>query len=465
MAEMLLDTPQAAEIYRRHRHLPIVDYHTHLSPQRLAGDEPFRDLAEVWLDGDHYKWRAMRLAGVPERLCSGDANPYERFEAWARTLPHLAGTPMMAWCRLELARAFGIEEPLTLESAGRIWGQANERLREPGLRPRALLARDSVELLCTTDDPADDLAAHRSLASDPAARPRVLPTFRPDALLAPGGSAAFRAWAERLGAAADVATGTLTGLVAALHRRHDAFHDAGCRLSDHGIERCWAAPCGDAAAALLYDRLMSGAGELAADALEAWRSWAMRLVARRDAERGWAMMLHLGARRDVSSRMHRQLGPDAGCDSVGDLAQVPALTAFLDGLDESGALPDTIIFNSSPRDTLAFATVAGCFPGDGGRGRVRHGPPWWFLDQPAGIEAYLDALFAVAGAGAFVGMVSDSRSALSTARHDLFRRLVCTRLANDMERGLAPDDDAAIDAICRSMFYDSARSFFGWKPW
>jgi glucuronate isomerase len=463
VAELHLDSPRAAEIFRRHERLPIIDYHSHLSPRRLAGNEPYRDLAELWLDGDHYKWRAMRFAGIAERLCSGEGGPRERFDAWAGTLPLAAGSPLMAWGRLELWRTFGIEEPLTPDSADRIWQLTGDRLRQGELRPRALLEKAGVELLCTTDDPADDLAAHRSLASDSTFPISVLPTFRPDAMLALAGSAPFRSWVERLGAAASVAPGTLSGFVEALKCRHDAFHEIGCRLSDHGIERCYAAPCSDAEAARIFGRLMGGAGETAADELERWRSWSLRLVARWDAERRWTMLLHLGARRDVSSRMHRLIGTDAGCDCIGDFDQGATLAALLDELDAAGALPNTVLFNSNPRDTWVFATIAGSFSGEAGRGRVRHGPPWWFLDQPAGISDYLDALFSVASPAAFVGMVSDSRSPLSTARHELFRRLVCSRLARDIERGIAPDDDGVIDVVCCAMFYHNARSFFGWK--
>lgn len=453
---------KAFELYDRHAHLPIVDYHCHLPPSRLADNAPFRDLSELWIEGDHYKWRAMRIAGESEAVCTGSALPRQRFDAWARTLAQVAGSPMQAWSRLELRQTFGIEEPLIPSTAERIWTRANEMLASDDFRPRQILKRAGFEHLCTTDDPADCLDHHRSLSADPLPPFKVVPTFRPDAALCLGSSQEMRQWLLRLEAASGLSIDSLGTFLSALRNRYEQFHDLGCRVSDHGLERCYSAPCTDADASRIFDSLISGASEPCADDLERWRSWFMCRVAEWNTEFEWTMMLHLGARRNNNTRILSSYGLDAGCDSIGDSPQGEKLVAFLDQLDCAGKLPKMILFNSNPRDTLMFATIAGSFFEEGIRGKVQHGPPWWFLDQAFGIEEHLNAQISVGVLATFVGMVTDSRSFLSSARHDYFRQLVSLRLAQDLESGVLDSGQVDVDGLCRALFYTNAKYFFNW---
>lgn len=453
----------ALTLYERHASLPIIDYHGHLPPARLASNAHFRDLSELWIEGDHYKWRAMRIAGEREDLCTGSASPKERFDAWARTITRMASSPMQAWCQIELKRTFGITAPLTPSSAECIWEEANAMLATEDFQPRKLLARAGVEVLCTTDDPADQLEAHRQLAEDQGVSFRVFPTFRPDSALCLHSSQNFHDWRSRLEACSGIAVESLPTFMEALRVRYEFFHKLGCRVSDHGLDRCYATPCSDAEATTIFSRLLLNSSDIGAADLEKWRSWFMRQIAEWNHESGWTMMLHLGARRNNNTRIFSSYGLDAGCDSIGDFPQGETLVAFLDQLDTSERLPKTILFNSNPRDTLMFATIAGSFWGEGIRGKVQHGPPWWFLDQLYGIEEHLNAQCATGVLGTFVGMASDSRSFLSTARHEYFRKALTLKLAEDLESGLFNPDQVDIDELCRDLFYVNAQSFFGWK--
>jgi glucuronate isomerase len=450
----------ARNLYARCAALPIVDYHSHLPADRLAANTPFSDLTELWISTDHYKWRAMRLNGVPERLCSGDGGAYEKFEAWASTLPLLLRNPLQDWSAMELFRYFGIEQELDMRTAASIWGRANEQLRGDGFRPRDFLTRMQVEVLCTTDDPADSLEYHAQLRDDPGFAPKVLPTFRPDRALAIDSPTAFTEWLERLGEMANVDVSGFQGLLDALRRRHEAFGEMGCRLSDHGLVHCHSTPCTEAQAARIYARFREGR-EIGADEAEAWRSHLMREFARWDAERGWTMLLHLGALRNNNSRMAAS-GADVGCDGIGDFSHARSLNAFLDALDSEGRLPNTILFNSNPRDNLMFATVAGNFFSDGVVGKVQYGPAWWFLDTRQGIREQFDAMSLVGVAHNFIGMVTDSRSFLSFTRHDYFRRVVADIYGSEVERGLLPDDRERLAATLHAQFYGNARGRLAW---
>jgi len=452
----------AERLYERHSHLPLVDYHCHLPAGRISQNTPFRDIAELWLETDHYKWRAMRIAGESEELCSGGAAPQAKFAAWARTLSKMAGSPMQAWCRLELKRTFNIVEPLTPESADRIWIQANELLADNAYRPRELLASAGYELLCTTDDPADSLDAHRDLAALEGLSYRVLPTFRPDEALYLGSRQRFIDWLTRLEAAADVTVESLPSFLQALRARFQAFHTLGCRVSDHGLEHCYAQPCTDAEAKVIFEGLCHQKTAPDVETLHRWRSWFMRQLAEWNAEYGWTMLLHLGANRNNNSLILSNYGSDGGCDSIGDFPQGKNLVAFLDQLNSVGTLPKTILFNMNPRDTLMFSTIAGSFFAEGIRGKVQHGPPWWFLDQDYGIAEHFKAQSSVGVLETFVGMVTDSRSFLSSTRHDYFRQVVIGQLVNGVARGSIDQDQVDLDALCRAIFYTNAQSYFDW---
>lgn len=448
------------DLFARHRGLPIVDYHCHLPPERIASDRPFSDLAELWLDGDHYKWRAMRGAGVPEELCSGRADGRARLRAFARVLPLLAGGPLPGWCRRELALGFGLDTPLTEATADAIWEQTAALLATAERSPRGLLRRAGVEALCTTDDPADDLAAHRAFAAEPKTPFRMVPTFRPDAAMHLGTTETFTAWVDRLARTADRAIGDFRALLDALHDRAEAFAALGCRVSDHGLERAYPDACGDAEAAAIFGRLRAGRGS--PDDLERWRGRLLREFAEWDHARGWTMLLHLGARRNNTTRIAAALGLDAGCDSIGDFAQGGPLVALLDRLDAAGRLPATVLFNSNPRDTLMFVTIAGSFFEPGAPGKVQVGPPWWFLDQADGIAAWLEAVMAAGVLGVSLGMVTDSRSFVSTARHDYFREVVTRRLEQLVREERVDPRQVDLDGLCLRLFHHNARDRFGW---
>lgn len=453
----------AADLYRRHAKWPIIDYHSHLPAEKLADNTPFRDLAELWIDGDHYKWRAMRIAGEAENVCSGSAPGQEKFRAWARTLVQMPASPLQAWSRMELLEIFGIQEALTPASADRIWHETLRLLRTEAFRPRELIAAAGVEILCTTNDPAESLEAHLRLAEERHLPFRVFPTFRPDAALCLHTPDHFRRWLSKLETSSGLAIDSLPAFLEALRSRFEFFDRLGCRLSDHGLDHCYAETCLDAEAGAIFRRMCAPGSSPPADDLEKWRSWLMRQVAEWNAEFGWTMMLHLGARRNNNTRLFSSYGADAGCDAIGDFPQGRRLVRFLDQLDAAGRLPKTILFNSNPSDGFMFATIAGSFFEKGIQGKVQHGPPWWFLDQSYGIEKHLDMQCAVGVLKTFTGMVTDSRSFLSFVRHGYFRKIVTTRLAKEMASGALDPEQTDIDELCKAIFYTNARSFFNWQ--
>jgi len=460
--DFLLHSTFARKLYSRISRLPIIDYHGHLRVDLLASNEPFKNLTDIWIRGDHYKWRLMRLNGVPERYCSGDASDEEKFEAWARTLPFAIRNPIFHWSCRELLHYFGIDSELTPENAWTIWGKANELLKTEALRPRGILSLMNVEILCTTDDPADDLCHHIALRNDSSFGVRVYPTYRPDAALHLNDSASFCVWVMRLSKAADIYIHDLTSFIEALRQRHGAFHAVGCRISDHGLERAYAEPCSQAEATKLFSQMLCSKTPSTA-ALDQWRGYLMRQFAEWNHERGWVMMLHLGALRNNNTRMFTRIGIDTGCDSIGDFSHAWAVNRFLDALDATGHLPKTILFNSNPCDNLLFATIAANFFEDGVAGKVQYGPAWWFLDTAPGIRQHFNALSFVGLSHQFVGMVADSRSFFSLSRHDYFRRVLCDLYAEDVALGVLPANESRLAGELEAIFYRNARKYFNWE--
>jgi len=438
---------------------PILDYHCHLPPQDIAENRRFANLTEVWLEGDHYKWRAMRANGVPERFCTGDASPYDKFLAWAETVPRTLRNPLYQWTHLELKRYFGIEDLLDEKSAPAIWKRANEMLATDALSAQGILARFQVRALCTTDDPANDLAAHRKIAASKLAT-RVYPAFRPDRALDVHLPAIFNPWTDRLGAAAKRDIARFADFLDALRKRHDEFHELGGRLSDHGLDHCYADFCAESEAAAIFEKTRSGR---AASAEEHGRFAAhmMLYFGHLDAKKGWTKQLHLGARRNVNSRARESLGADAGFDSIGDWPQVAPLTTYLDRLNNENALPKMILYNVNPRDNYAFATMAGNFQDESIAGKIQFGGAWWFLDQKDGIEWQLNALSNAGLLARFVGMTTDSRSFLSYPRHEYFRRLLCSLLGDEIERGDLPNREDLIGPMIEDVCFGNAKRYFG----
>jgi len=455
--DFLLSTKPARELYHRYaKPEPIFDYHCHLSPQLIADNHQFADLAELWLGGDHYKWRAMRANGVQERFCTGDAPPREKFQAWAETVPETLRNPLYHWTHLELKRYFGVDVLLNGQSAEKVWKQANARL--PKLRVHDLLTLSKVAVVCTTDDPADPLDLHAKIRTSKL-KTRVYPAFRPDKALAVGSPVAFNAWVERLAATANLTIRSFDDFLGALKKRHDDFHAAGCRLSDHGMETALSESCTHAQAKMVFDAARGGRVPSAEEALR-YGSYLMFEFGRWDATRGWTKQLHLGALRNNSSRLLAQLGPDTGLDSIGDFPQARALSRYLDTLDATNQLPRMIIYNVNPVDNYVFGTMIGNFQDGSVAGKLQFGSGWWFLDQKEGMEWQMNALSNLGLLSRFVGMLTDSRSFVSYPRHEYFRRTLCNLLGGDMARGEIPNDLKLVGGMVRNICFGNARSYF-----
>jgi glucuronate isomerase len=459
--DFLLETDTARRLYHEFAAgQPIIDYHCHLSPAQIAEDHRFRSLTELWLDGDHYKWRAMRSNGVAERLCTGDASDWERFEAWARTVPACLRNPLYHWTHLELAFPFGISDRLLDAGTARgIYAECNERLREPAFSARGLLQQFGVRVVCSTDDPTDDLSPHRAHRANGSPGLLLLPTFRPDLAMALEDLSAYRAWLMRLEQAADTTVRDYGSLLDALDRRHAFFHEVGCRQSDHGLETMYAGECSEERARLLFDKALRQQ-PLSAEEVEAFKSRLLHDLAVLDHGRGWVQQFHIGALRGANTRLTRRLGPNTGFDSIGDLPIARPLAAFLDRLDQTEQLARTILYNLNPRDNELFATMIGNFQDGSTPGKLQYGSAWWFLDQLDGMERQLNALSNMGLLSRFVGMLTDSRSFLSYSRHEYFRRLLCNMLGNDVRRGHLPSDLPLLGDLVRKIAHENARDYF-----
>ena len=455
----LLETDVARDLYHRCvADLPIIDYHCHLPVQQIASDHVFRSITEIWLNGDHYKWRAMRANGVDERLITGDASDWEKFEVWARTVPATLRNPLYHWTHLELKKPFAIASLLDASTARAIYDACNEKL--PKLSTQELLRRFNVAVVCTTDDPADTLDHHHKLAQRADADTRVVPTWRPDAALGIEDLDAFNAWLDRLEAASGISIATFSQFIDALDRRHAEFHDAGCRASDHGLEQIYADPSPDSVVEQTFAKLRARKA-VNGDEGRGYKAALLHLFALMDHGRGWVQQYHLGALRNTNSRMRRRLGADSGLDSIGDFEQARPLARFLDRLDSTNHLAKTILYNLNPRDNELFATMIGNFQDGSVPGKMQYGSAWWFLDQKEGMEAQIRALSNMGLFARFVGMVTDSRSFLSYSRHEYFRRLVCNILGNDVRDGLLPDDRELLRRLAQDVSFFNAREYLG----
>lgn len=455
----LLQTETARELYHGYASSePILDYHCHLPPAEVAANKQFPNLYAIWLAGDHYKWRAMRANGVEEKYCTGEASDYDKFLAWARTVPRTVRNPLYHWTHLELKRFFGIEELLDEASAPRIWEQANERLADPDMSVNGILKSNQVKVICTTDDPVDTLENHRKVNAESGTR--MYPTFRPDRALGVDQPGNFNPWVDKLEEVSGVDCGTFAGFLEALKQRHDYFHSQGGRLSDHGLERCSAEPCKEETATALYQSVRSGK-LLDALSVEQFRTFMMVFFGRLDAAKGWTKQLHLGAMRNTNSRLFQRLGADTGFDSIGDFAQGRALARYLDLLDQTGELPKTILYNLNPADNYLFATIIGSFQDGSLPGKMQLGSGWWHLDQKEGMEWQLNALSNLGLLSRFVGMLTDSRSFLSYSRHEYFRRILCNLIGRDVDNGELPRDMTLLGNLVRDICYRNAENYFG----
>lgn len=463
-ADFLLQTLRAQELYHRHAApQPIIDYHCHLDPALVAEDHRFSSITELWLGGDHYKWRAMRTNGIPERFITGDASDWEKFEAWAATVPYTFRNPLYHWTHLELRTAFGIDKCLNPTTAREIFDACNDRLQnDPAFTARGLMRHYHVETVCTTDDPVDDLRHHRA-ARESGMEMRMLPAWRPDKAMAVEDPEAFRAYVNRLAEAADMDISSFANLTDALQRRHDFFHNEGCRLSDHGLEEFYAEPYTETEIAVIFNKVYGGS-RLTDTEVRKFKSAMLYFFAVQDERAGWVQQYHYGAQRNNNSRMMRQAGPDTGFDSIGDWHTARSMARFLDQLDYEGHLTKTILYNLNPADNAMVATMIGNFQDGSVAGKIQWGSGWWFLDQKDGIEQQLTTLSLLGLLSRFVGMLTDSRSFLSYPRHDYFRRILCNLLGNDIEQGLLPFtgyERQRVGEMVEDICYGNARRFFG----
>jgi glucuronate isomerase len=461
---LLLNEPARRLYHDYAATMPIIDYHNHLPPDQVAQNHNFGNLTQIWLYGDHYKWRAMRTNGVAEHYVTGPATDYEKFQKWAETVPATIRNPLFHWTHLELQRYFGITDLLTPDTARRIFDECSEKLQSPEYSTQGLLRQMNVEVVGTTDDPADSLEHHAAVATQNAGFVMV-PTFRPDKAMNPTDPAAFRAYVETLAAAAGQPITDLNSLKAALSARADWFAQQGGRASDHGLEMVDAVDFDEADVARSYNRLMAGETLSAAEA-GMFKSAMLLFFGRLVHQQGWVQQFHLGAMRNNNSRMFRTLGPNTGWDSIGDFSQAPALSRHLDRLDSTDQLAKTVLYNLNPADNDLFATLIGNFQASDSQGRnvpgkLQFGSGWWFLDQKKGMEDQLNSLSNMGLLSRFIGMLTDSRSFLSFPRHEYFRRILCNLIGTDVVNGELPHDLPFLGGIVQDICYRNAKAYFG----
>ena len=464
--DFLLQSKQARTLYHTYAEtMPIIDYHCHLPPKQVADDARWQNLAQIWLGGDHYKWRALRGNGVEERFITGDAPDRDKFQKFAEAVPYLLRNPLYDWSHLELARYFDITARLTPATADAIWERANACLALPGFSARGLMVRSQVRLVCTTDDPTDTLEYHGRLRDEsrgvPAtALPRMLPTWRPDKAMAIDRPAFWNGWLDKLAASAGADVRTFDDLLSALQKRHDFFASLGCRLSDYGMETVDAAPYTDAQVRQVFAKVRGG-GTATLEEASQFRSAMLFECGRMDAKSDWTWQIHYAALRNNNSRMFQAIGPDTGFDSIGDWPVAQTMSRLFDRLDQIDSLPRTIIYTLNPRDNEVLGTMIGNFQRGPMAGKMQLGSGWWFNDQKDGILRQIEALSQLGLLSRFVGMLTDSRSFLSYPRHEYFRRVLCNLLGNDIATGQVPDDLPWVGGIVQDICYRNAASYFG----
>lgn len=457
----VLQNETAKYLYHQHAaRQPIIDYHCHLDPKLIAEDYRFDNLGELWLGGDHYKWRAMRTNGVDERYCTGkETSDWEKFEKWAETVPYTMRNPLYHWTHLELKTAFGITELLNPETARAIYDECTAKLRTPEFSARSLMKHYNVEVVCTTDDPADSLEHHLALKNE-GFEIKVLPTWRPDKAMAVENPTNYRSYVEKLSQASGITINKFADLIEALRNRHDFFASVGCKLSDHGIEEFYAVDYTANEIEAIFNKVYGGKA-LSKEEIVKFKSAMLYEGAIMDWEKGWTQQFHYGAIRDNNTRLFRKLGPDTGFDSIGDFTVAKVMSKFLNRLDIDNRLAKTIIYNLNPRDNDLVATMIGNFQDGSIAGKIQFGSGWWFLDQKNGMEAQMNSLSNLGLLSRFVGMLTDSRSFLSYPRHEYFRRILCNLIGTDVENGLLPASQLDfLGKMVEGVSYYNAKNFF-----
>jgi glucuronate isomerase len=458
--DFLLQTKTARNLYHEHAEkMPIYDYHCHLPAELIAEDHQFDNLTQPWLYGDHYKWRAMRANGIAEKYVTGDASDYEKFEKWAQTVPRCLRNPLYHWTHLELKEPFGVKDKLLgPDTAKEIYETCSQMLRTPQFSVRSIMRKMNVRLLCTTEGPLDSLEHHKRIRAD-GFETEVHTAFRPDQAMAIDDPVSWNAFVDKLSETCDTEIADYDSFLEALRGRHDYFHQNGCRLSDHGLETAYADDYTEQQIKSIFDKIRSGTEPDGSESLK-FKSAMMVELALMDHEAGWVQQLHLGALRNNSTRLFEALGPDIGCDSMGDLETAAPLSKFLDRLDTNDKLPKTILYNLNPRDNAVCATMVGNFQDGSTPGKMQYGSAWWFLDQKDGMEEQINVLSNMGLLSQFVGMLTDSRSFLSYPRHEYFRRILCNMLGEDVEAGLLPNDTELLGTMVEDICFNNARNYF-----
>ncbi len=462
--DFLLENKTASELYHRYaENMPILDYHCHLNPEEIAQDKQYRNITELWLGGDHYKWRAMRFNGVDERYITGDGDDYEKFLKWADTISNSVGNPLYHWTHLELKRYFGIDELLGPQTAEKIWHDCNAQLKTKDFTARNLIRRSNVKMLCTTDDPVDDLSFHSALLKDDTFDVKVLPAFRPDKAINIDKSG-FAQYIAKLSAVSGVDIKGTEDVKAALLKRIEFFHAAGCRISDHALDP------------IVYQDVKKNGGKnslqtafakglegepMTGEEIGLYKTEILLFLGRQYARLGWVMQLHMDVMRNNNTRMMRKLGPDTGFDAIGDWNTASSLSLFLNTLDETDELPKTILYSLNPSKNEVLGTIIGCFQGGGIPSKMQLGSAWWFNDQKDGMEKQLVTLANLGLLSRFVGMLTDSRSFISYTRHEYFRRILCNLLGKWVHTGEAPQDMDLLGNMVQNICYNNAVDYFG----
>jgi glucuronate isomerase len=457
--DFLLHTETAKELYHNHAaKMPIFDYHCHINPKQIADDVRFENITQIWLYGDHYKWRAMRTNGVEEKYCTGNATDWEKFEKWAETVPYTLRNPLFHWTHLELKKFFGIDKVLSPATTKEIWDECNAKLQLPEYSARGIIRMANVHTICTTDDPIDSLEYHQQIKAS-GFEVAVLPAWRPDKAMAVENGELYNLYIEKLAEAAGIIINSFPSFIEALDKRHQFFHDNGCRLSDHGIETFIAEDYTQSEIEQIFAKVRSGA-VLSSEEILKFKSCMLYEFGIMDHSRGWTQQFHFGVLRNNSTRLFRKLGADVGFDSIGDFEIGKPLAKFLDRLDSNNQLAKTILYNINPRDNELIGTMIGNFQDGSFPGKMQFGSGWWFLDQKDGMEKQINALSNLGLLSRFVGMLTDSRSFLSYTRHEYFRRTLCNILGNDVENGEIPKDMVLLGKMVENICFNNAKSYF-----
>lgn len=462
--DFLLSTDTAKKLYADYadmKHIPVLDYHCHINPQEIYEDRQFENIAQVWLGGDHYKWRQMRTNGVDEKYITGDASDREKFQKWAETMPKLIGNPLYHWSHLELRFYFGYEGNLNGDTAEEVWNLCNAKLQSPELSVRNIIKKSNVKLICTTDDPVDTLEWHQKIKADESFDVQVLPAWRPDKAMNIE-KPEFADYMAKLSAVSGIEIKDIESLHAALENRMDYFDANGCSVSDHGVEYVMYAPADEAVIDEIFKKRLAGE-TLTNEEIRQYKTAYMLFVAKQYHKRNWVMQLHYGCKRDNNAYMYKQLGPDTGYDCINNYAPAAELADFLNCLSATDEIPKTIIYSLNPNDDATIGTIIGCFQGGGVKNKIQQGSAWWFNDHYVGMTNQMKSLANLSCLGNFIGMLTDSRSFLSYTRHDYFRRIVCEMVGNWVENGEYPNDEKLLGEIIKGISYNNAVEYFGFN--